>query len=104
MNAIGGHVKSKQEHGSWIDLSDSQAETETESLWTVVSWTACVTCVCRLKVDEFVSFSDAVASLMREMSFPEDRARRFIKHFDVNDDGQLSSEEFAQFTNNLRES
>lgn len=53
--------------------------------------------------EEYISFEEAVAILQTELRFPQDRALYFVKRFDHNDDGKLSSVEFSQFKTKIEE-
>jgi Ca2+-binding EF-hand superfamily protein len=54
--------------------------------------------------EHFISFEEAVAMLQDELNYPKDRALHFVKMFDHNDDGQLSTSEFGLFKSKIEES
>jgi len=53
--------------------------------------------------EKFMSFDEAVLILKKELNYPEDRALHFVKRFDHNGDGQLSSAEFSLFKSRIEE-
>jgi len=50
-----------------------------------------------------MSFDEAVTILRHELNYPEDRALHFVKRFDHNNDGRLSTAEFTQFKSKIAE-
>lgn len=53
--------------------------------------------------EEYITFDVAVQMLKRELCLPDDRALKFVKHFDKNNDGKLSVTEFNAFKLKLEE-
>ena len=53
--------------------------------------------------ENFMSFDEAVTILRQELNYPEDRALHFVKRFDHNKDGRLSTAEFGQFKSKISE-
>lgn len=53
--------------------------------------------------EEYITFDVAVQMLKRELNLPDDRALKFIKRFDRNNDGRLSMTEFNTFKLKLEE-
>lgn len=53
--------------------------------------------------EEYITFDVAVQMLKRELSLPDDRALKFVKHCDKNNDGRLSMAEFNAFKDKLEE-
>jgi Ca2+-binding EF-hand superfamily protein len=52
---------------------------------------------------EFISFAEATAILKNELNFPQERAEHFVKRFDHNKDGKLSTTEFNQFKTRIED-
>ena len=44
--------------------------------------------------DQDISFDEAVRVLQHQLRYPEDKALQFVRRFDRNNDGHLSSVEF----------
>jgi len=47
--------------------------------------------------DEFITLDDAVEILKKELNYPQEKALHFVKTFDKNNDGRLSSAELSAF-------
>ena len=50
-----------------------------------------------------LSLDEATKILTDELNYPPDRAHHFVKRFDKNEDGQLSSQEFMSFKETISE-
>ena len=59
--------------------------------------------MCCVSGETFMSFGEAVSMLRQELNYPEDRALHFVKRFDHNQDGRLSTAEFTQFKSKIAE-
>ena len=59
--------------------------------------------MCWYSGETFMSFDEAVSILRQELNYPEDRALHFVKRFDHNKDGRLSTAEFTQFKSKIAE-
>jgi len=53
--------------------------------------------------EQYISFDEAVKVLKEELKYPQDKAWHFVKSFDKNNDGRLSSAEFKAFRNKIEE-
>jgi len=53
--------------------------------------------------EEYISFDQAVKILHEELKYPQDKALHFVKAFDKNNDGKLSSAEFKAFRSKIEE-
>jgi len=53
--------------------------------------------------ETFISFDEAVAILHEELHYPQDKAFNFVKTFDKNNDGKLSTVEFAELKRKIEE-
>jgi Ca2+-binding EF-hand superfamily protein len=51
----------------------------------------------------YISFQEATAILKNELNFPEERAIHFVRRFDHNKDGRLSTAEFSHFKSKITE-
>ena len=53
--------------------------------------------------DQDISFEEAVKVLQDELHYPEDKAMQFVRRFDHNNDGHLSSLEFNAMRRKITE-
>jgi len=53
--------------------------------------------------DQDISFDEAVRVLQQELHYPEDKALQFVRRFDRNNDGHLSSLEFNAMRRKITE-
>ena len=53
--------------------------------------------------DEDISFEEAVRVLQQELHYPPDKALQFVRRFDHNNDGRLSSLEFNAMRRKIAE-
>jgi len=60
-------------------------------------------CVHLLSGDQEISFEEAVKVLHEELHYPEDKAMQFVRRFDRNNDGHLSSLEFNAMRRKITE-
>lgn len=51
----------------------------------------------------FISFAEAIDILKNDLKFPAERAELFVKRFDHNKDGRLSTAEFTEFKQKIEE-
>jgi len=53
--------------------------------------------------DQDITFDEAVRVLQEELHYPEDKALQFVRRFDRNNDGHLSSLEFNAMRRKITE-